>query len=65
MSLKVGVAGEKDADGWHILHVYGSPNAEDLSSDGTILKASARSSCAQRRPAALRSAGSAAAGRVL
>jgi hypothetical protein len=38
LSLKVGVGG-KDADGWHILHVYGSPNADDLSSDGTIMKA--------------------------
>ncbi len=40
LSLKVGVSADKDADGWHILHVYGSPNADDLSSDGTIMKAS-------------------------
>ena len=39
LSLKVGVSGEKDTDGWHILHVYGSPNTDDLSSDGTIMKA--------------------------
>lgn len=38
LALKVGVSPDNNADGWHILHVYGSPNADDLSSDGTIMK---------------------------
>lgn len=63
LALKVGVSPNTDADGWHILHVYGSPNADDLSSDGTIMKAREgwelvcclRTSSARLRVAALRS----------